>query len=1047
MTPLKSRNGFVAVMLILLWASTDDLHAQPAPSHSVIGLVSGGRSHGGFYTEQRIRNLRNNCEMHDWARNLQHKAVEKAADWVGIPDDSLWSMVPGQDLPRCIDVTFDRLTQGPKSLGCLKCGNEIRRFGNYPYDPDFKHLPWKLTCPSCGSVFPTNDFAKYYASAIDDRGLFNPSLGDTALLYNTDHPDPSDPLHKFGVDDGYGFIDENGRGHRFIGYYTWKYWMHLNEGLSALADAYLFTGEKLYAHKAAILLDRIADVYPDMDWKPYADRGWYHSDGGSHVGKIEGRIWETSVVQKFADSYDKIISGTIDAPELFAFLSRQASRFTLPTPKGTREQFLKNVDQRILHTAFDAVKSGQILGNQGMHQLTVAMCAIALNTEPHSREWLDWLFEPQGGAIPGLMINQFDRDGTSDEGAPSYAMIWGRLISQLAARLSAYSEYDRNNIFEDYPQFRATFLAPYRMAALGIAIPNIGDSGATGLVSSGLVDPEFMAMGYRYTQDPEIAIAAYRANGNSATGLSRDIFSEDPDAVSREIESIGRTAGPRPAGGHLMSGFGLALLESGTGSQGVALAVNYGRTIKHAHPDMLNFDLFAFDHWLTPDHGYPEFATRWPSNAEWTGTTLSHNTVLVDKKPQHEVWGGHARRFKQLNDFGVVQIDGRKAYPHLKQYVRTLYLIGDAARTANEHPYVVDVFRIEGGNDHLYSFHGPPGQITHNLIFNTQEGGTLAGPDIDKGTWATGFPIGYSHLYNVRRNDSPPSTFVLDWKAQEGYRGLSGDVHVRLHVLTESDEVILADGDPPQNKPGNPERLGYALIGRSGYDLNTTFVTVVEPYRDRPSIRSITRLQTTCDHCVVLRIEHTDDRVDLFVHNDKPGRNIDAKQLRTDGASAWIRSKENRAERAVLVDGTKLKHRSLNLKSTGALEGKVLKMNRELKGGGWLIVDQALPDDGSLIGAQITIDSSDDRDASYTIRKIESDGNNTRIYCGPISFVRAFKGEQVVIRHAKIPRDYNQGYLYDFEEGAAFRISHHAEWKAGQQKRSTRKQTTAILKP
>src|SRR5690606_7785176 len=126
---------------------------------------------------------------------------------------------------------------------------EIHRFGNYPYEPDMVGKPWKLTCPSCGAVFPTNDFAKFYASAIDERGLFDAAKGDRSLLYNEEHPDPSDPLHKFGVDDGWGYIDENGRGHRFIGYYTWKYWTHLNNGLSALADAFLFTGDKRYAHK------------------------------------------------------------------------------------------------------------------------------------------------------------------------------------------------------------------------------------------------------------------------------------------------------------------------------------------------------------------------------------------------------------------------------------------------------------------------------------------------------------------------------------------------------------------------------------------------------------------------------------------------------------------------------------------------------------------------------------------------------------------------------------------------------------------------------
>ncbi|MEX2233244.1 MAG: heparinase II/III family protein, partial [Cyclobacteriaceae bacterium] len=669
--------------LIIATLNANVLHAQ--------------RIYGGYYTAERVNNLRNNCERHEWARKLRERTSRAAAEWVTISDEELWAMVPGQDLPRCIDVTFHRLDSGSTSSGCLSCGNEIKQFGNYPYEPDCKNKPWKLTCPSCQSVFPTNDFEKYYLSAIDQHGLFNPATGDRSLLYNEQHPDPSDPLHKFGVDDGFGYIDKNGGAHRYIGYYVWKYWTFLNNGLEALADAFLYTGEKRYAHKAAILLDRIADVYPDMDWKPYADRGFYHSDGGTSLGKIGGSIWECGIAQKFADSYGKILSGTQESPELYAFLKRQSEKYKLPNPKGTRYLFVKNIDERILHTAFDAVLSRQIRGNQGMHQLTVAMCAIALNTEPKTTEWLDWLFAPDGGAIPGLMVSKLDRDGTSDEGAPNYGFMWGHLVTQLAGWLAAYPAYTKNNIFKDYPQLRASFLTAYRMSVLGRAIPNMGDYGATGLVSNNQADPEFMAQGFYYTRDPEIAIAAYRANGNTAEGLGLNIFSQDPDALSHEIKQIAEKAGPRPVGGYLMSGFGMALLENGSGASGVALVSNYGRTIKHAHTDMLNFDLFAFGHWLTPDHGYPEFATLWPSTLEWTGSTISHNTVFVNKEPQKEVWGGNAVLFKQLKGFGLFELDGKKAYPDIETYSRTMFLIGgmDAVKRDSNH-YVVDIFRVKG---------------------------------------------------------------------------------------------------------------------------------------------------------------------------------------------------------------------------------------------------------------------------------------------------------------------------------------------------------------
>ena len=89
---------------------------------------------------------------------------------------------------------------------------------------------------------------------------------------------------------------------------------------------------------------------------------------------------------------------------------------------------------------------------------------------------------------------------------------------------------------------------------------------------------------------------------------------------------------------------------------------------------------------------------------------------------------------------------------------------------------------------------------------------------------------------------------------------------------------------------------------------------------------------------------------------------------------------------------------------------------------------------GSLTGEQILISPGCERDTTYTIRSMERQGQQTKVYCGPISFVRGNKGGDIVVRGAKVPKDYTGSYLYDFEEGAAFRISTHAAWpKQGSQ--------------
>jgi hypothetical protein len=1030
------KHSWIVTVLCLFWQmlATGSLIAgettakvvDPGPQITATGA---SRDFGGLYTQQRLSNALANVQKYDWARKLCNEAVARAKPWIEKSDRELWAIVPGQNLPRCIDVTYNRLQTPQKLPDCPECGEKILAYGAYPFILDFEHKPWKLTCPSCGAVFPTNDFGKYYASAIDEHGLFNPAKGDRSLLFNSAHPDPKDPLHLYGVDDGFGWVDpKTHHVYKFIAYYAWKYWRHIYyDGITNLANAYLYTGDKIYAHKAAILLDRIADVYPGMDWAPYYKMGWYHSDANRGVGKIEGAIWETGVVTTLANAYDKILSGTLEDSSLYAFLKHQSERFELPTPKGTRDDFVKNVDDNILRCAYQAVLADRIRGNEGMNQESVAACALALNTQPETNQWLDWLFSPTGGAIPGLIVSQLDRDGLPPEGAPQYAVLWGAHFADIADWLNEYPQYSKHNIYREFPQFRAAFSAPYRMAALGFATPNIGDTGSCGEIAAVGLNVNRMAERFEYTHDPAIAVAVYRANHNSGKGLGRNILSRDPDRIGDEIQKIGQTAGPRPEGGDLLSGFGLATLENGAGKNGIALACNFGRTINHGHLDQLNFDLLAFGNWLAPDQGYPEMATNWPSRLEWTRNTLSHNTVVVDQKPQEENWGGHVRLFEQQPGFGVFQIDAPAAYPQCTRYQRTMLLI----RTPDNNSYVVDIFRVAGGRDHLYSFHGPPGDVSaRGLNLVSQPDGTYAGENILLAAHADGFPLGYSYLYNIRRDSHPSSQFQLDWKAASGYRAITAkdDVHLHFFGLTDCDDVALADGDPPQNKVGNPRRLKYLLLHRTGANLTSMFVSVLEPYRHTPFIRTVSRLDTYKNQ-IAIRIEFTDGHVDDVLCNfsDRPIRIPSGPKLM--GAIGFVRQDGQNVIQMNLVDGSNLSYWNTDLTAQAELTGHVVAMNKELSGGGWILVNSQLPTDGSLIGRKIMIANHNERDSCYTIRSISDQGKFSKVDCGPLSFVRGYQGPTVLLRGQEMPKDYSQGYLYDFHEGANFRIPMSAAWK------------------
>jgi hypothetical protein len=1013
------------VLLILLLALT------VLPAFAV-------RDFGGYYTAERIANLRANCDKYDWAATQRQSAIAGAAYWAGKSDDELWRMIPGQKLPRAIDVSMYK-GQRP---GCPKCGQDINKFGNYPYSIDLSK-PFKLTCPSCKEVFPKNDFAKYYASGIDETGVFNPDRADKSLLFNAEHPDAADPLRTYGVDDGYGWFDQSGHRYLFVAYYVWQYWGKLNGAVGALANAYLYTGDQKYAHKTLVMLDRLADLYPDYQWAPYAKMGYYHSDGGGGHGKIGGAIWETGIVEGFARAVDMVLPGTKDDPALYAFLAEKAHQFKLSHPKGTREALVQNLDDGLLREGAKAVYEGNAAGNEGMNQTALGWCAVALDTNPDTEKWLDYLFEAKGEHIPTVIVSGIDRDGVGAEAAPGYALSWGINIGQVADLLADYGKYTKHDIYRDFPQFKATFTAGWRIALLNYATPNIGDTGGCGSVGKVNCQPEFIVRGYKYLHDPKLGLAAYYANGNRAEGLGRDIFSADPMKIEREIAALAeqaRNEGNPWIGGHNMAGYGLASLEYGWSKEGAGLWMYYGRNGGHGHQDRLNFDLYFQGLCMLPDHGYPEYATSWPHRMLVTDNTISHNTVVVNEQPQSVDWVGHPELFCQFDNFGALRVESAGVYPNIaQQYQRTLAFI----KLGEGQAYAFDVFRVRGGKDHLYSLHGPPGALTAaGLSLVKQEGGSYAGPDVPyRGNDPRGPRYGYSWVTNIERDAAPPQQFMLDWKVESGWRGVkpSDDIHLRYHNLTPLTDVALGDLDPPQNKTGNPKWLRYLLAhrvpgGRVGAPVpgaqdafTSIFTGVIEPYRDRPALAKVERLKITSGPesalGVAVKVTRADGTVDYLLSSDD-----DSAVIKTEngpefaGAVGWLHVKDGKVIEAALSRGSRLSLGDFTLSLPAAgYTGKIVKMDQDMAGQGeaWVEFDRVgadVPDAQYVLrGQQMIIQNDRVRNACYEIESVTKEGDLYKVSLGEVCFIREFKDRA----------DYTKGYTYEFEEGAPFIIPHN----------------------
>lgn len=267
-----------------------------------------------FYIN-KINKIMLNIEKYPWAYNMKEDLINKAEPWIKLSDDELWNSMFGNTIKRSWSVWSDGY--------CPGCRQAVPM---YSWIADPFNKPWKMQCPHCSELFPKNDFYKYYLSGIDKSGIFSYKIADTNLLFNCEHPEPDDPLNKFGVDAGEGYVEGENRW-RFIGAYLiygqWK--KFVLKGVYRLAAAYIVTREKIYAHKAGILLDRIADLYPMFD---FTKDGVLYEGKNICQGYVSYCVDACIETRELVVAYDQIFDGIKDDAQLVSFISGKTKTFT-----------------------------------------------------------------------------------------------------------------------------------------------------------------------------------------------------------------------------------------------------------------------------------------------------------------------------------------------------------------------------------------------------------------------------------------------------------------------------------------------------------------------------------------------------------------------------------------------------------------------------------------------------------------------------------------------------------------------------------------------
>ena len=972
---------------------------------SVLGAAVGAdaKESSRFVTaEMRARALRHAGAL-PWVQAWQQEYSKAAAAWVTPSDADLWRLVPSQEVPRTIYLAAGILYEG-NADACPNCGKPV----GYDGRVDIWKQDWKIACPHCRETFPKNDFRAFYQSSLDEHGYFRRDRGDRTLLFNADHPDPNDPKHLLWVDDGYGMKDEKGKVHHAVAYCAASYWNSIIAGVESLAWAYAMTSETRYAHKAAVLLDRIADVYPDMDYYPLGKLGFQHSHGGSLHGRIRGTIWETGTGESLARAYDLIFDGIQADPDLVAFCAAQSTRFNLGD-KGSAAAICRRIEDRLLLEILRSVKDGRIDGNTGMTHTCLAVTAIALDRPGVTEEWLDWLFDPAfpvtnpdyrrtKDSVPWAMVEGLDRDGMGGE-CGGYGLIWSRCMLRLAEILADYPAYQRHDLLKEYPKLRQSVLVEARLNALDGVMPNFGDTGACGLWGR-VGSAEHFLRGYRLFRDPRMAAWAWRRAEGKATALRlrpASAFEAEPEALVGAVEAAAGQTDPRLSSDFL-SRYGQAILQTERAENGRAIALHFGASKGHSHHDNLSLALFAHGVDLLPDHGYPAFTGLYPQRIAWTSNTSSHSTLMIDDQRSAYSPGGKLELFAVQAPLRVMQVASPAAYGKATEAYRRTVALVDVSDTDS---YVLDLFRARGGTTHRLIYGGGASTaVAVGLDLVAQEKGTFAGPDVAFETLpGKGETInttsGFSYLTAVERSRAKVSApYTIDWRSEDlRARIMAGtEPHLRLHALTACDEVALASGQPPQNKRGNPASLRYLIQSRFGPGLRSQYVSVLEPYDRTPFIRAVRALPVTTDAApdtvAAVAVELADGRTDILIACEQLSQVSLPGDIEMAGLFGLVRLQGTEVKSLRLSGGTLLRAGAIALRTPQAAWTGVVKavditdpaLNR-------LELDPPLPANPTLSGSPLHILNALPCDTSFPIQS--SDGN--RVSTGDLGFVAGFK--------------------------------------------------------
>jgi len=473
-----------------------------------------------------------------------------------------------------------------------------------------------------------------------------------------------------------------------------------------------------YARDRAVALIRLAYEWPTMT-NANCLLALVNNPPGSYDLRFrrrnnQSRLPWTHVHIQLAKAYDEMfesIQGNED-------LAQSINRF-IPWVKTSRD-LIELLDVYLIQ--MQAKRLMRYHYCRDGHPELIVQPATILGDRSVTDPWMEWLFSrtwmyplrPAG--LQDYLISNHDRVGVSTIGSTSYGM--GARALSAPALLEDYIRMGGNPRFDlrdarRYPKPVASTYFPLWERTAAIHWPRVGD--VTGPDKSARLQAPDVVLGWRWTKDPAFAFIL-RHYGK------REDFAE---AEWREIEAAAATVKRAPwlDNRSCVLPNWAAFLEAGVEHDDFrfrrSVVLRCGQGVGHNHEDDFDLQIHAHGIPVTIDAGQRPGYSR-PRDAE----RRMHNTVdvrgeggpisgsgwiraLCDAEGARYLCAQAAQPGLYRRQVALLDVDaGRGAQP--LNPAQTLTYAQELPRNvATPNSYVFDCFRVAGGNQHTYCFHGP----------------------------------------------------------------------------------------------------------------------------------------------------------------------------------------------------------------------------------------------------------------------------------------------------------------------------------------------------